>query len=420
MGFASAWLNERALYPGFITEAPDKNTGIIVVVPSLDEPGITLLLDSLAECGEPECRTEVIIVINAPADAGVETIAGNDLTKRNIESWKTQHTGCFFRLFVISADTTHFSKWGVGMARKTGMDEAVRRFSLIDDPEGAIVCLDADCRVKANYFTALFNELYREKERKACSIYFEHPFAGIEFSQSVYKYIALYELHLRYYLRALVYTGFPDAFHTVGSSMAVKALQYVKTGGMNRKQAGEDFYFIQKLVASGGYFSLNTTTVFPSPRISSRVPFGTGASIGKLTSGNSPALLSYNIKAFEELRTCFSLADQIYRADDCDKAFLYGRLPEGLRSFTDEEEWVEKIREIRNNTSGYESFRKRFFGWFNMFRIVKYLNHVHNGFFEKIPVEESAAELLHITGVKVNSKEPICLAELYRSIERNG
>jgi hypothetical protein len=419
MGFASQWLTERALFPELINEAPDKNTGIIVVVPSFDEPGITVLLDSLAACKEPECSTEVIIVINAPSCAGVDIIAGNELTRNNIESWKNQHSGCFFRLFIITADTTLFAKWGVGMARKTGMDEAVRRFNLIDDPEGAIVCLDADCRVKENYFTALFSEFYRKKERKACSIYFEHPFEGNEFPPAVYRYIALYELHLRYYRRALVYAGYPDAFHTVGSSMAVKALQYVRTGGMNRKQAGEDFYFIQKLIASGGYFSLNNTTVFPSPRISSRVPFGTGASIGKLTSGNSPEFLSYNIIAFKELRDCFSLADQMFEADDCDIDSLYGILPESMRSYTKETEWTEKIREIRNNTSGNESFRKRFFSWFNMFRVVKYLNHVHNGFFEKVPVEVSATELLTITGVSVHSTEVVSLAALYRSLEKD-
>ena len=47
MGFASAYLEERALFPEIIKEAPDKNTGIIVVVPSYDEPGIAKLLDSL-------------------------------------------------------------------------------------------------------------------------------------------------------------------------------------------------------------------------------------------------------------------------------------------------------------------------------------------------------------------------------------
>ena len=40
MGFASAYLEERALFPEIINEAPDKQTGIIVVVPSYDEPGI--------------------------------------------------------------------------------------------------------------------------------------------------------------------------------------------------------------------------------------------------------------------------------------------------------------------------------------------------------------------------------------------
>ena len=41
---------------------------------------------------------------------------------------------------------------------------------------------------------------------------------------------------------------------------------------------------------------------------------------------------------------------------------------------------------------------KRFFEWFNMFKIVKYLNHSHLNAFEKIPVEEAAKELLTITG----------------------
>jgi hypothetical protein len=34
MGFASAYLLERSLFPEFIKEAPDENTGIIVVVPA--------------------------------------------------------------------------------------------------------------------------------------------------------------------------------------------------------------------------------------------------------------------------------------------------------------------------------------------------------------------------------------------------
>ena len=50
MGFASTYLEERTLFPEKIKEAPDRDTGIIIVVPAYDEPGITELLDSLVQC----------------------------------------------------------------------------------------------------------------------------------------------------------------------------------------------------------------------------------------------------------------------------------------------------------------------------------------------------------------------------------
>ena len=77
MGFASDYLEERALFLQKIKEAPDRGTGIIVIVPAYNEPGIARMLDSLSQCREPECKTEVIIVINAPADATSDSIENN-------------------------------------------------------------------------------------------------------------------------------------------------------------------------------------------------------------------------------------------------------------------------------------------------------------------------------------------------------
>ena len=226
-------------------------------------------------------------------------------------------------------------------------------------------------------------------------------------------------MHLRYYFQGLAYSGFPYVFHTVGSAIAVKALQYVKAWGMNRRQAGEDFYFIQKLVPAGGYFNLNSTTVYHSPRASFRVPFGTGASIGKLMEGNLPTLLTYNMMAFKELRTFFGMAENIYHCNPEELSGCYNSFPPGLKLFIDEKEWTEKMVEIKNNTSGLPSFKKRFFGWFNMFRIVKYLNNVHIEFFEKRPVDVSASELLENTGIIIKSKEPVDLLLYYRAMEKN-
>ena len=418
MGFASSWLEQRALFPEFISEAPDKQTGIIVVVPAYNEPGITEMLDSLALCREPDCSTEVIIVVNAPEDAPEEHIRNNKLTISNIESWKMSNNNCFFRLFCIQPPSV-IPRWGVGMARKTGMDEALRRFNSISKPDGVILCLDADCTVEPGYFVAVCNDLLKRKDRQACSISFGHPVEGGKFPGSVYESITLYELHLRYFFQGLKFSGFPYVFHTIGSAMAVKAHPYLKAGGMNRKQAGEDFYFIQKLIPAGGYFSLNSTMVIPSPRTSFRVPFGTGATMEKLSKENSSGLLTYNLRAFRELKQCFSDLDKFFHSAPVDIPALYTGLPYGVRLFSPEDEWTNKIKEIRENTSGLASFRKRFFGWFNMFRIVKYLNLVHQEYLEKKPVTICAAELLDETGVTIKENKPVELLKLYRSMEND-
>ena len=420
MGFASTYLKERALFPQKINEAPDRTTGIIVVVPAYNEPGITKLLDYLANCTEHECKVEVIIVINAPDDATGDNIENNKKSIINTESWKKINSNIFFRLFVFEAKHHFISGWGVGLARKTGMDEAVRRFNSIDKPDGIILNLDADCTVEKNYFLAVSNELLKKDNLAACSIYFEHPLSGNNYPDTIFKYITLYELHLRYYFQGLAYSGFPYVFHTVGSAIAVKALAYIKAGGMNRKQAGEDFYFIQKLVPAGGYFNLNSTTVYPSPRASSRVPFGTGASIGKLSSDRSSTLLTYNILAFRELRTFFELTDVFFKCSPEQLNEHFNLIPQGLRLFLDQKEWIDKMIEVKNNTSGIESFKKRFYVWFNMFRVVKYLNYVHLDFFEKKPVDSSASELLEIRGITLDLKEPLDLLLYYRSMEKNS
>jgi len=419
MGFASTYIVESALFPQKIKEAPDHETGIIVVVPAYNEPGINKLLDSLAKCREPECKVEVIFVINAPDDATSESLENNKATFNNIECWKKENNNCFFRLFVFMIEHPFVSGWGVGLARKTGMDEAIRRFNIIDKPDGVILNLDADCTVDQNYFLAVSNELFKKSDRSACSIYFEHPLSGTDYPVTFFSYIALYELHLRYYFQGLAYSGFPYVFHTVGSAIAVKALPYIKAGGMNRRQAGEDFYFVQKLVPAGGYFNLNLTAVYPSPRVSGRVPFGTGASIGKLSSDESATLLTYNMLAFKELRIFFALTDVFFKSGPEELHELFGMIPQGLGLFLDEKEWIGKMMEVKNNTSGILSFKKRFFGWFNMFRIVKYLNYVHTDFFEKKPVDVSASELLKARGMSFDSKETIDLLLYYRSLEKN-
>jgi hypothetical protein len=419
MGFATAWLDKNALSPELFREKPDDETGIIAVIPAYNEPEIATLLDSLAECDEPDCRAEVLIIVNAPPGADTDSLLNNRRSVGNIESWKKKNTNCFFRLFIFDAGQPAINGWGAGLARKTGMDEALRRFDRINKQEGVIVSLDADCKVGKNYFTAICNDLLKKKDRSACSIYFEHPVSGRDFNEDIYRNITLYELHLRYYIQGLKYSHFPYSFHTIGSAFAFRAVQYVRAGGMNRKQAGEDFYFIQKLVPLEGYFSLNSTTVFPSPRESFRVPFGTGPAMGRLMENGEGKLLTYNIDSFRELHSFFTRIPGIFCKDNSEASDFYYSLPPGLKSFVDEEEWADKIQEIKANTSAAESFSKRFYSWFNMFRIVKYLNHVHKELFEKQDVADAACRLLTLTGHHVILNDPGDLLLFFRSLGKS-
>jgi hypothetical protein len=401
-----------------ISEEPEVETGIIIVVPAFDEPEIPRLLDSLSSCKPPVCKTEVIIIINAGSMATPEKLDNNLSALSGIEAWKRQNPKCFFRTYAFNLGQPSIKGWGVGLARKTGMDEALRRFNKIGKPGGVIVNLDADCTVQENYLVAIENELLRRKDRKGCSIYFEHEVSGNRFPQNIYTSIYQYELHLRYYYQALSFSGFPHVYHTVGSSIAVKCLTYLKAGGMNRREAGEDFYFIQKLIPAGGYFTLNSTIVYPSPRASERVPFGTGAAVGKMVANNEMQLVTYNPEAFKDLRVLFGMTEDLFQSGQVETGKFYQILPESLKQFLNEHEFLAKINEIRSNTSGIGSFTKRFFGWFNMFIVVKYLNFSHKSIYEKVPVFFAAEELLNLKGIDLTVTGKSELLRVYRDLEK--
>ena len=415
MGFASAYIEKNILFPQFIDEKPYMDTGIIVVIPSYDEPDINKVIDSLAQAEKPECKVEVIVVVNAPQGASLCSLEQNKSTLSDIESRKKDVENSF-RLFSLDINPGAIQGWGVGLARKTGMDEALRRFCAIGNRFGIIANLDADCRVEKNYFQAICNQFYKRTNLSACSVYFEHDIAGSEFSESEYKNILQYELHIRYFLQGLKFVGCPWAFHTVGSSMAVRADRYALQGGMNRRQAGEDFYFIQKMISAGGYFSLNTTTVYPSSRTSFRVPFGTGTVMAKLCEESDAQFMTYNHVAFEDLRTLFGMLNLFY--EDNGELCGYDTIPASVKLYINEDEWAQKIIELRENTATVQAFKKRFFNWFNMFKIVQYLNTVHQKMFCKLPVLQAATDFTHNISAAYNGNSPTDLLTCYRRLER--
>jgi hypothetical protein len=418
LDYAFKYLEKHAAGNPLITAPPAPGLKYIVTIPAYLETDLIKTLLSLYTCIPPEQVIEVIIVINWPEDESLENIRLSRGTTRNVNEWINNHHAEWITFHVVELPGIPVKKAGVGFARKAAMDEAVRRFIISGREDGIIISFDADTACDKNFFTSIESHFSGHPLTDGCSIYFEHPLEGDEFEEVIYHGICLYELHLRYYLHSIRLSGFPNAYYTLGSSFAVRACTYCLQGGMNTRKAGEDFYFLQKIFDLGSFSELNSTRVIPSPRPSLRVPFGTGASMVNYLNNNQNQL-SFNSHSFSSLGKLFAAIPQLYKADQLKSNDIISRLDISIRSYLRSVEFGAVLDEINENSSGYTHFRKRFFRYFNMFRILKYLNHAKQ-FHPDIPVTEGAASLLRKTGINISMEEdPKLLLRYFRAKDRN-
>lgn len=393
---------------------------MVVVVPCFQEDDLIGSLESLRACGPPSRAVEVIVVVNSSSHSGDDVLHQNQKSWEAFQSWNEGSHPSWLRFHCLHHPDLPPKHAGVGLARKIGMDEALHRFARVDNLEGAIVCYDADCRCDADYLRQIDCHFQKHPATPGCSIYFEHPGQG-GYGDAIHAAAISYELHLRYYLRGLRHAGLPYAFYTIGSCMAVRAWAYLKQGGMNRRQAGEDFYFLHKIIALGGFTELNTTRVIPSPRPSHRVPFGTGRAVQAIL--RDGCFASYPVQAFEDLKALVHWVRTPITASAPD--WENARFSEVLCDFLRKHGATEAWGEIKRNTSSVAALQKRFFQWFDAFRAMKFIHHARDNAYGSPEVGEAARELLKRMGHGDGSDsggvlETRALLDVYRRWDRTG
>jgi len=389
------YLQKSALYPAQISDNPANDLGLIITIPCRDEPNVEATFLSLKACNLPDCSTEVILLINDSILDTPEVKAQNQKTLDFALDFAEKHNNPRLKFFPLYFSDLTKKKSGVGIARKIAMDEGLSRLLSVENPRGVMTGLDADSLVDKNYLTAVYDYFMQDAKCQAASIHYEHPLEGDDFSKENYTAILTYELHLRYYVHALRAAGLPTAFQTVGSSMAVRANAYERQGGMPRKKAGEDFYFIHKFTGLGGFREITKTTVIPSPRISTRVPFGTGKAIGDILEGK--AYLTHAPASFVDLKAFLSQVEALYSAN---YELIKNDLPQSILAFLEKEDFAAKLKELKGNTNSQAAFVKRFFAWFDAFRAMKYVHFVRDHFYGDILVEDAVREWIIIQKIK--------------------
>ncbi len=345
-----------------------------IVIPALAETeSIPRLIESLtADHTLAESGLAVIFVVNNRLDASTAEKEDNLATLKLLASLQSKLS---FPLGLVDAASKGLElplkDGGVGLARKLGHDLLL---PLLDfstaDP--LIVSLDADTVVEPGYAGAILDH-FRRTSAGGAVIPFRHlPAKGEKESRAIERY----ELFLRCYVAGLSYAGSPYAFHTVGSAMACRASAYLKCGGMNRRRAGEDFYFLQALAKTSGVAQVNGTSVYPSPRRSNRVPFGTGRAVGMLLDDEPDAILFYRPACYLLLKSWLEIAMEACIARSNSLPAKGQMLSCSLGDFLKEQKFESSWQGFLQQHSTEERLKSAFHGWFDAFRIMKLFHYL--------------------------------------------
>lgn len=388
---------------------------ICVTVPCINEPDVITSLESLYACTPPEGTVEIIVLINASDTASEQILAQNELTRNVVNAWIGSRSETWIHTQVAMVHGLARKHAGAGWARKLAMDEALRHFASAGNADGIIAGFDADAVCSSNYLTEL-ERLFSDTSVSGCSIYFEHRLDSTDYTAQHTSAIQHYELHLRYLTHAMRWAGAPYAYHTVGSSMAVRVRDYIKIGGMNRRTAGEDFYFLHKIIPRGRFANLGTATVFPSSRISDRVPFGTGAAMRLAADAGEDDFMTYRFASFKGIKQLFAAIDSLYNTADTEQ-LCRTILQEDIGQYLLDCGIVTEIAQIKANCASLSSFRTRFVEWFNAFRLIKYLNWAHTGKYKRSGVAGESALLLGALEIAAPETAEKML-QIYRTLDR--
>jgi hypothetical protein len=278
-----------------------------------------------------------------------------------------------------------------------------------------MICLDADTLVQPDYLPAITRH-FAHPSAGGASIPYRHRPATDQAGQEA---IDRYELFLRVYVMGLEQAGSPYAFHTVGSAMACRASAYVAAGGMNRRMAGEDFYFLQQVHKSSGVETLSGTVVHPSPRSSHRVPFGTGRAVSDMLAKGSDRLLFYQPVVFSIVGDWLACV-----AENLEEhaSLLLNRaagISPVLREFLEQAGFRAAWENLQKNNLEGGKLAAAFNGWFDAFRTMKLIHDLSARAFPRIAPESAVAPMLERAG-EVAPETVSAQLELLRSLQGTG
>ncbi len=412
------YLQTRAIQdPWRISGCPESGFAGAVVIPALAESAHLFdTLRSLA-ANPPDLlsRFLVLVVVNHREDAPQGDKEDNLETLKRLAALDTELAPLRLGWVDVASPGLEMpaKAGGVGLARKIGLDLALTRLNFTAQ-NPLLICLDADTLVEPSYLPALGRHFRHATCGGAVIPFCHRPGESAEQQLAIDRY----ELFLRSYVLGLALAGSPYAFHTVGSAMACTASAYIRMGGMNRRPAAEDFYFLQQLHRTAGVEQLRGTMVHPSPRPSHRVPFGTGRSISRTLLEDPDSVLFYQPECYRTLGDWLKIAtgspDREAVAMLAEAAVVSPHLAEYLEGAGFTGIWEG----LRKNHREAKALCSAFHGWFDGLKTMKLIHHLSAAAFPRCEPEEALPPLLEWTGLDIT--EQLALLRSIQNGEKSG
>ncbi len=363
-----SYLRKRGVIgPWELSPIPSQKFQHIVIIPAYAELAyIGQTLDSLSQCEVDSFdNILVVVVVNNEMDAHSNIIDNNQQTLSNLKKRKDS-----FSLAVIDASSDGMSilkkHAGVGMARKIGMDLALE-FAY---SHSLLFSLDADSLVATTYFREIQSH-FNSTHSVAAVVEFYH---SKNENPDLEIAIRQYETLLRNTATNLADAGSPFGYVSMGSTIICRTEAYASIGGMPRRKATEDFYFLQAFAKFRSVDKIETVLVYPSSRESKRVYLGTGFRMSQAKKGEDLGELVYPSEAFNILKRWLLIAMGGYTEDIGEIIIKTQNLSSILYDYLMEENIKDIWDPLRESSPTEIHFQKQFHRWFDALKTHRLLN----------------------------------------------
>ncbi|ASP49016.1 hypothetical protein [Cognaticolwellia beringensis] len=376
----------------------------VIVIPAFQESALFIERFIDSKLAEQQCL--VIVVINQPDnDFGFEhqqdqIELAQEVVKQGQQVWQqdnlrlielnhaSRNKNANSAILIVNRYTQPIpAEQGVGLARKIGADLAVKLFITGNVLSSWVHSTDADAYLPDNYLTAHAGDSTNLKKAVAtCCNFYHHSN-----QQAIHQANLRYENALRYYVAGLKYAQSPYAYFTIGSILSFDMLAYCQARGFPKRNAGEDFYLLNKLAKLGEVAYLADVTIKLDARPSQRVPFGTGPAVQNIMqlTEQGQDYLYYRPAIFMALKACLQAFNGLWK---------YRQQPEL---------WFEKLTKntqqaltsiglltfiAKQNMATQAQFDKQLIVWFDSFKTLKFIHALRDLGLGNIPLEQALAD----------------------------